>query len=169
MESLDKIINGSKDVREVKRALSVKMVENGLSGIAVSGLLNVSPQYVSKWKGIYETQGAEGLLLGYQGGESYLKEEQREAIVDWIKSHETLSVEEIRDQVEAEYGVIYQSKQSYYDLLEAGGMSYHKSEKKNPKCKRGGRRSKKTGSRVGRHPGGQGDSMAARRMSFGMG
>jgi hypothetical protein len=30
MNSLDEIINGSKDVREVKGALSVKMVEQGL-------------------------------------------------------------------------------------------------------------------------------------------
>jgi hypothetical protein len=29
--------------------------------------------------------------------------------------------------------VVYRSKQSYYQLLEAGGMSYHRSEKANPK------------------------------------
>jgi putative transposase len=29
--------------------------------------------------------------------------------------------------------VVYQSKQSYYELLEAGGMSDHRSEKGNPK------------------------------------
>lgn len=28
--------------------------------------------------------------------------------------------------------MVYQSKQSYYELLEAGGMSYHRSEKSNP-------------------------------------
>jgi hypothetical protein len=50
MNSLDEIINGSLDVREVKRALSVKMVESGLTPAAVSELLNVSLQYISKWK-----------------------------------------------------------------------------------------------------------------------
>ena len=39
----------------------------------------------------------------------------------------------MRDYVEERYGVVYQSKQSYYDLLEVGGMSYHRSEKVNPK------------------------------------
>jgi hypothetical protein len=34
--------------------------------------------------------------------------------------------------VEAEHGIVYQSKQSDYDLLDAAGMSYHKSEKRNP-------------------------------------
>ena len=38
----------------------------------------------------------------------------------------------MHDYVEAQYGVEYRSKQSYYELLEAGGMSYHRSEKHNP-------------------------------------
>lgn len=51
----------------------------------------------------------------------------------WINSHDTLSIEALRDHLESRYGVVYQSKQSYYDLREAGGMSYHQSEKANPK------------------------------------
>jgi putative transposase len=31
------------------------------------------------------------------------------------------------------YGVIYQSKQSYYELLAAAGISWKKSQKTNPK------------------------------------
>jgi putative transposase len=120
MNSLDEIINGSKDVREVKRALSVKLVEEGLSPTRVSALLNVCLPYVSQWKGIYEAEGAGGLLLGYQGGTSYLGDTQREAVIEWIKGYDTLSVEALRDYLEATYGVVYQSKQSYYDLLEAG-------------------------------------------------
>ena len=133
MESLDEMISESRDAREVKRALSVKMLKNGLSATVVSELLNVSLQYVSKWKVIYEAEGSDGLGLGYQGSESYLTEQERSAVVAWIKSQETLSVEQVRDYLEVEYGIVYQSKQSYYDLLEAGGMSYHKSQKQNPK------------------------------------
>ena len=133
MNSLDEIINGSADVREVKRGLSVKMVESGWSPAAVSELLNVSEPYISKWKGRYEAEGAAGLRVGYQGSEGYLTEAQREAVVRWIGGQETLSVEELRDYLETTFGVVYQSKQSYYDLLSAGGMSYHKSEKQNPK------------------------------------
>src|SRR5260221_10023826 len=133
MNSLDEIINGAEDVREVKRALSVKMVESGMSPVTVSELLNVSLQYISKWKVKYEAEGASGLGLGYQGRDGYLTEAQREAVVAWIGGQETLSVEAVRDHVEATYGVVYQSKQSYYDLLSAGGMSYHKSANKNTK------------------------------------
>lgn len=54
-------------------------------------------------------------------------------MIEWIKGHETISVAAVRDYLEAQFAVVYQAKQSYYDLLSASGMSYHKSEKRNPK------------------------------------
>jgi transposase len=50
-----------------------------------------------------------------------------------LGAQETVTVEEVRDHIEARYGIVYQSKQSYYELLEAGGLSYHRTEKGNPK------------------------------------
>ncbi len=49
MGSLDEIINTSREAREVKRALSVKMVLQEVPTTQVCALLNVSPQYLSKW------------------------------------------------------------------------------------------------------------------------
>ncbi len=133
MDSLAAMIEGSQDVREVKRAVSVQMGLSGLAPAQICECLQVSPQYVSKWKGAYEVEGADALALGYRGSESYLSAAQQQEIAEWIGSHETLTVEAVRDHVEAQYGVRYKSKQSYYTLLEAGGMSYHRSEKVNPK------------------------------------
>lgn len=62
-----------------------------------------------------------------------MREAEREEILRWIGAQETVSVEAVRDYVEERYGVVYHSKQSYYELLDAGGMSYHRSEKHNPK------------------------------------
>lgn len=133
MENLDEIINESRDSREVKRALSVKMVLGEVPTAQVCALLNVSPQYVSKWRLEYESSGATSLLLGYGGSQSYLTAEQKEAVSQWIQSHATLTPEAVRDYVQEQYGVLYKSPQSYYDLMEAAGWSYHKSEKVNPK------------------------------------
>ena len=133
MDDIDEIINEARDAREVKRAVSVKMSAQGFSPAQICQVLNVSLQYVSKWKGLYETGGGEALRLGYRGSESYLQEEQREEILPWVEQQETVSVEAVRDYVEEQYGVVYRSKQSYYELLEAAGMSYHRSEKDNPK------------------------------------
>ncbi len=133
MQDLDEIINEATDAREVKRALSVKMGKQGFSAAQICQVLNVSPQYVSKWKGQYEAEGAPPLRLGYRGSESFLTVEQQAEIAQWSEGQETLTVAAVRDYVEERYGVVYQSQQSYYDLLEAGGMSYHRSEKVNPK------------------------------------
>jgi putative transposase len=133
MTSLDEIINESRDVREVKRALSVKMVHQGISPEQISTLLNVSLQYISKWKVKYALEGVDALFVSYQGSKSYLTQEQKQEILQWVAQHSTLKIEEIIVHIEEKYQVIYQSKQSYYDLLEQGGMSYHRSEPVNPR------------------------------------
>jgi putative transposase len=73
------------------------------------------------------------LRVKYRGSESYLSVEQRHEMEDWLGAQETITVEEVRDEIEARYGIIYQSKQSYYDLMDASGLSYHRTEKGNPK------------------------------------
>ena len=133
MHDVDVIINEATDAREVKRAVSVKMGQQGFSPAQICQVLNVSLQYVSKWKGQYEAEGAAALRLRHRGSEGYLREEERHEIVQWIGVQETVSVEAVRDYIEERYGIVYHSKQSYYELLEAGGMSYHRSEKNNPK------------------------------------
>lgn len=133
MRSLDEIINKSRDTREVRRALCVKMRLSEMATSQICELLNVSPQYVSTWSGKCETEGVESLLLGHLGSQSYLSSDARTQVIAWISGQETMSLEAVRDYIEEQFGVRYQSKQSYYDLLEAGGMSHHKSEKRNPK------------------------------------
>lgn len=133
MTSLDEIINKSRDVREVKRALSVKMLHQGLSPAQISLLLNVSLQYVSKWKVAYASEGIEALFVSYKGSKSYLTQEQQEETLQWVRQHVTLKIEDIIAYIEEKYQVVYQSKQSYYDLLVQGGMSYHRSEPVNPR------------------------------------
>jgi transposase len=132
MESLEEFIEKTKDGRELKRALSAKMKESGLSGTTISELLQVSPQFVSKWQQVYEAEGVERLYLRYKGSRGYLSKEEEESILSWIRDHSTLTVEDLITYVEETYGVLYQSRQSYYVLLRAGGLSYHKTEKVNP-------------------------------------
>ena len=133
MTSLDELIDTSQDVREVKRALSVKMLQYGITPGQIHSLLNVSVQYVSKWKTQYEAHGVASLLIAYKGKESYINENQEHDIVQWIQSHKTLSIEQLLERITKNYGITYKSKQSYYHLLDLGGMSFHRSEKINPK------------------------------------
>jgi putative transposase len=133
MDSLGQMIKEAQDARGLKRALSVKMGLAGMATGAIGELLEVTPRYVRRWRGRYEREGVEGLRVKYRGSESYLSVDQRQELEDWLAGQETLTLEEVRDEIEARYGIVYQSKQSYYDLLDASGLSYHRTEKSNPK------------------------------------
>jgi putative transposase len=132
MDKLTQLIEETSDVRELKRALCVKLREGGMPTEAVSEVLHVTPRTVRAWRQRYEREGVEGLRLKYRGSESYLRVGQQQEIEEWLGAQETITVEEVRDELEARFGVVYQSKQSYYDLLDASGLSYHRTEKGNP-------------------------------------
>jgi len=133
METLAQLIEETTDVRELKRAVSVKLGEEGMATAAVAKVLQVRPRAVRRWRKRYEQEGVAGLQVRYRGSESYLSVEQRQEMEDWLGAQETLTLEEVRDEIEARYGIVYQSKQSYYALLDASGLSYHRTEKGNPK------------------------------------
>ncbi len=133
MQDLDEIINQSNEVREVRRAVCVKMALSEIETSQICEMLNVSQPFVSKWRTTYEADGAPALLLGHRGSNGYLSAEQRQEVLSWIGSQQTIRIEAVRDYIAERYRVVYQAKQSYYELMQAAGLSYHKSEKENPK------------------------------------
>jgi len=132
MLTIEEIID-SKEGKEIKRALAVKMFLTGFETNDICELLNISDSFVSKWKVIYENKGAEALLLGYKGRRSFLTETERQEMIRYLQNETHFSIEELRDYIDKTYDVTYQSKQSYYELFEAAKLSWHKSQKANPK------------------------------------
>lgn len=131
MSSLDYLIDLPAN-REVKRALAVKMILFDFKTEDICALLNVSTSFVSKWKIRFENEGAEALKLNYKGGKGFLTADQRDEILFYLRRQSHYSVEELRDYIEYHYGVVYHSKQSYYDLLNEAGLSWHKTQAANP-------------------------------------
>ncbi len=132
MLKLEEIID-SAEGREIKRAIAVKMVLLGFKTKDICDLLEVSDSFVSKWKTIYENEGAGGLRLHYKGGPQFLTDAQRREICFHLRDKPHYSVEELRDWIERRYNVVYQSKQSYYDILKEAGLSWHRAQAANPK------------------------------------
>lgn len=132
MLELEDIIDSPEGL-EIKRALAVKMIIHDFKTKEICFLLDVSDSFVSKWKTIYENEGAEGLRLKYKGGTGFLTEAQRFEIFFHLKNKPYYSVEELRDLIEHRYGVVYQSKPSYYDMLKEAGLSWHQTQAINPK------------------------------------
>jgi putative transposase len=62
-----------------------------------------------------------------------LSEAERQEIIDWLKTKDYWDFDELITHIEVNYDVIYQSKQSYYDLLAEAGVTWKKSQKVNPK------------------------------------
>src|SRR5262245_52291526 len=132
MDRLAKLIEATTDVRELQRALSVKLGEEGRATEAIGVVLRVTPRAVRKGRKRSEREGVEGLHVRDRGSESYLSVEQRQEIEEWLGAQETVTVEEVREEIEARSGIVSQSKPSYYALLDARGLSYHRTEKGNP-------------------------------------
>jgi putative transposase len=129
-EYLKKVI----DIREYKRAQAVKLSEEGLSRAAIAAALSVSEAFVSKWRSRYSKDGTAGLGLAHQGSQGFLSQADKEKVLAWLDQQPPpVKTETLASHLDSEYGVKYQSKQSYYDLLNQAGMSYKKRQAVNPK------------------------------------
>src|SRR5919205_2612093 len=100
---LQAFLNQHRDSREYRRGLAVKLALQGYLYTTICEMLDVTPGFVSQAKTAYETTGVDGLRLKYQGGQSFLTVEQRQAVITWLKAQQTWSVELLRSHIETTY------------------------------------------------------------------
>lgn len=131
--TLQEFIQSNPDPRELKRAIAVKMSQQGMTHGQIQEVLGVSSGFISKWTQAYAQQGVFGLKLGHKGSQGYLSEQQRQSVIDRLKEQKYWNLRELQDQLWQQYGVRFKSRQSYYDLFHAAGVSWKKSQKRNPK------------------------------------
>jgi len=133
--SIEDFIDQTTEAQALKRALAVKLKESGEAVKEIEQLLGVKQNFVYKWCGIYKSSGGDAscFALGYKGSVGYLTSEQQEQLLEFLRDQDYYSVKELRQYIKTHYGVEYQSEQSYYDLLKAGGLSWKKTQKYNPK------------------------------------
>ena len=99
----------------------------------ICALLDVTPGFISQAKKAYQTHGTDGLTLKYQGTQPYLSAQQRQAVIDWLKVQSVWSVEQLSTHIESTYNLVFQSRQSYYQLLAEANITYKKAQSTNPK------------------------------------
>jgi putative transposase len=122
------------DAREVRKALAVKLVYQGYLYDEIQTILDVSRGSITAWKQAYEEDGIDGLRLNYKGRKSYLLSAQREEVLSWLQTKDIWELGELEYKLAFEYEVVYESKQSYYDLFSEAGISWKKTTKLNPKA-----------------------------------
>lgn len=88
---------------------------------------------LSKRKKAYEQGGLAGFRPQHKGRQSYLTPYEREAVLQWLQTVAIWELSELESHLVETYDVVYESKQSYYDLLTAVDLSWKKTSKVNPK------------------------------------
>lgn len=134
MRELNEFIQSNPDPRELKRALAVQMVSQAYPYVEIAQVLQVSIGFISKWKQIYDSEGVGGLRLRYRGSAGYLNSQQRQSVIGWLQKNNYWNLTQLQNHVEDVYGVMFASKQSYYELFAEAGISWKKTQKRNPKA-----------------------------------
>lgn len=133
IKALSDFIHTNPDPRELKRALAVQMVKQKYGYSEIRDVLQVSVGFISKYKQLFEEQGIVGLTLKYQGSTGYLRANARLAVIEWLQKKNYWNLSELYAHLLDTYNVMFASKQSYYDLFKAAGISWKKTQKHNPK------------------------------------
>ena len=133
MDDLRTFIDTTRDARELKRALAIQLSLRKHPWNEIVEELGVSRSFISKWRSAFKKEGVSGLSIRYQGSVGYLTSERREQVLAWLKQQQTWNLAELMTCVRDTCGVVYQSKQSYYDLFAQAGISWKKSQKRNPR------------------------------------
>ena len=133
MEELNAFIESNPDPRELKRALAVCMVSEGYKHREIIKILQVSSGFISKWKQEYILNGIEGLKLKHKGSRGYLSQSERQQVLRWLENKSEWNLNELEYYIAVEFEVIFAAKSSYYDLFHAAGISWKKSQKRNPR------------------------------------
>lgn len=129
MKDLDNFLA---ECRECKRAIAVKLDLQGYVSSFIEDLLNVSASFIRKWRIQYRKYGIDRLYLQHQGSQGYLSPAERAEVIAFLLTKDYYSIEELCEYVDEQYNVVYQSKQSYYDLLHEARIGWKKTEKSNP-------------------------------------
>lgn len=132
IEELEKFIQETTNGKEVKRAIAVKMQLQGQSYQDIQKLLQVSQSFISKWKNRVIFEGVNSLKLKYRGRTGQLSHQQKQEVINWLREQKKCKLERLQFHLEKEYKVIFNSLQSYYNLLKEAKISWKKTQKVNP-------------------------------------
>ena len=134
IEELKELIRKNRDSRQVKKALAIKLSYQKYTYEEIVAILDVSLGAISQWKKDYEREGVVGLVPKHKGRQSYLSQEEKEEVKEWLQKKDIWELSELEYHLAEKYDVAYESKQSYYDLLTKAGLSWKKTSKVNPKA-----------------------------------
>lgn len=139
-EALREAERATRDVHELKRLQAVRLYGNGMDMETIREMVGCGESSIRQWVQQYQTSGQKGLRSHWRGGNANkLSEAQRAELRQRLHQYrprdlhisrgEFWTVSDLSVAVERWYGVVYQSQDSYADLLHACGFSYQRAER----------------------------------------
>src|SRR6266487_462147 len=135
MPTLDQVnafLNTTKDAREYKRAMAVKLLLLEFEPRDIAELLQVTESFVSKWKKLYSEHGVAVFVIKYHGYQGYLTSEQRQSITERIKTQHIATIDDLIAFIRTTYRIEFKSRQSYYDLFAEAGITWKRAQSQHP-------------------------------------
>jgi len=132
IEAITNFLETTKDAREYKRALAVRLLLLMVEPITISEMLHVSPAFISKWKTNYFKEGVSAFTVKYHGYDGYFTKDQHDAIISWIKEQNSWDVDALSDYIQKTYRVSFTSLQSYYDFFAEAGITWKRAQSRHP-------------------------------------
>lgn len=135
MSTLDQVnafLDTTKDAREYKRAMAVKLLLLEFEPQDIAEILHVTVSFVSKWKQLWLEHGTDVFVIKYHGYQGYLTPEQRRSITEWIKTQNIWNIDDLVTFVRTTYGIEFKSRQSYYDLFAEAGITWKRAQSQHP-------------------------------------
>jgi putative transposase len=132
IDDLEAFLAQERDSREYKRAIAVKMALKGYLYDVICDILNVSPGFISQWKKVYTESGIDGLRLNYHGPTPFLRPGEKQSIITWLHEQQAWDIGRLKTYIQDTYGIVFRSRQSYYDLLAEAKITWKKAQRTNP-------------------------------------
>ena len=105
IEELKAFIKTQRDSRQVKKALTVKLLYQGHTYESIISILDVSMGFIAKWKQQYEAEGLSSFAPRHKGRQSYLSHAQKTAVIEWLGTKDIWTLNELEYHLASEYSV----------------------------------------------------------------
>lgn len=133
IQMLKKFIKSNPNEKEMRRALAVKLTIEGYKYRQISKILEVSVGFITKWNQAFKCGGLSALKSSYQGGKGYLNQVEIRGVIEWLIEQKAWDISDLEVDLIEKHDVVFQSRQSYYQLLKEARITWQKGEQTNPR------------------------------------
>jgi transposase len=119
--------DGSAAHRLARRANALVLLDSGWSCEKVAGALLLDDDTIRRWRDLFDCDGVDGLAGFHFGGrQPFLTVDQEARLQAWVGEQLPRSTREVGAWIEAQFGVVFESRSGLIKLLHRLGFEHRK-------------------------------------------